>query len=651
MSDKEKNLYFFYWDPQHLRQGGYADDFLWSSMGLKKNYGDRVVLVNINEDSDLRSKLTRQLDLLIVEDDLAPMNKIVKAAMETRDVNEIGICFLADGLKFLVEKDISPKIMTLDFQMEGGELSKDVLESTKKFIEELEKKSAWKSTVILGISSHANEAVAQELENIIRASGFSIYPKTDALYTLLPHILGDALSIHTLRLKSEAEGYKEGVKDTIGITKEDKPSDLPDNIIGKSPNFMKAIEIARKVAETNTKVLLLGETGVGKEVFAKYIHDSSNRNKKPFVIFDCGAVSEHLIESELFGHVKGAFTGATENKNGLLHEANKGTLFIDEASALDLRLQTRLLRFLQEMEFNKVGSVVMEKVDVRFIAATNKNLKDEVDNGRFREDLYYRLNVVSIEIPPLRKRKEDILPLAQYFLGKKSKELGKIANFTDEAMEALKLLEYNGNVRELEHLIEGSIVLSKDGKMTAELIKENCKGTIKGYVKSSSSDVNTKGNWWSKLDKEQLLDLCREIWVNRNKTGENNILYRSPVINKKGKEVARGRNHPNEIPRVIKAERLAGASEHYIRAVLAIFWCFFEESEKPPEVTKQKFYDIFGFKNNGTFRGYLKNKSTTKSTSMFFPIMREHVKGYGPPDLYLDGMLLKKNGIFLDVEP
>jgi transcriptional regulator with PAS, ATPase and Fis domain len=576
------------------------------------------------------------------------MNKIVKAAMETRDVNEIGICFLADGLKFLVEKDISPKIMTLDFQMEGGELSKDVLESTKKFIEELEKKSAWRSTVILGISSHANESVAQELENIIRASGFSIYPKTDALYTLLPHILGDALSIHTLRLKSEAEGYKEGVKDTIGITKEDKPSDLPDNIIGKSPNFMKAIEIARKVAETNTKVLLLGETGVGKEVFAKYIHDSSNRNKKPFVIFDCGAVSEHLIESELFGHVKGAFTGATENKNGLLHEADKGTLFIDETGALDLRLQTRLLRFLQKMEFNKVGSVVMEKVDVRFIAATNKNLKDEVDNGRFREDLYYRLNVVSIEIPPLRKRKEDILPLAQYFLGKKSKDLGKIANFTDEAMEALKLLEYNGNVRELEHLIEGSIVLSKNGKITAELIKENYKGTIKGYVKSSSSDVNTKGNWWSKLDKEQLLDLCREIWVNRNKTGENNILYRSPVINKKGKEVARGRNHPNEIPRVIKAERLVGAPEHYIRAVLAIFWCFFEESEKPPEVTKQKFYDIFGFKGGGNFRGYLKNKSTTKSTSIFFPL-REHVKGYGPPDLYLDGMLLKQNGIVLDI--
>ncbi|OEU66105.1 MAG: hypothetical protein BA863_15165, partial [Desulfovibrio sp. S3730MH75] len=618
MSDKEKNLYFFYWDPQHLKQGGYADDFLWSSMGLKKNYGDRVILVNINEDSDLRSKLTRQLDLLIVEDDLAPMNKIVKAAMETRDIKEIGICFLADGLKFLVEKDISPKIMTLDFQMEGGELSKDVLESTKKFIEELEKKSAWRSTVILGISSHANEAVAQELENIIRASGFSIYPKTDALYTLLPHILGDALSIHTLRLKSEAEGYKEGVKDTIGITKEDKPSDLPDNIIGKSPNFMKAIEIARKVAETNTKVLLLGETGVGKEVFAKYIHDSSNRNKKPFVIFDCGAVSEHLIESELFGHVKGAFTGATENKNGLLHEADKGTLFIDEIGALDLRLQTRLLRFLQEMEFNKVGSVVMEKVDVRFIAATNKNLKDEVDNGRFREDLYYRLNVVSIEIPPLRKRKEDILPLAQYFLGKKSKGLGKIANFTDEAMEALKLLEYNGNVRELEHLIEGSIVLSKDGKITAELIKENYKGPIKGNIKSSSSDVGTKGTWFSELDIERLLGLCLDIWDKRNEIGESNILFRPP--SKKGE---RSRNHPDMIPKVTEAEPLSGSPEYYIKAVLALFWYFLKESKLQPEKPMDEFYKIFGFKGDGNFRGYLKNKSTGTKTSAYFPPMRE----------------------------
>ncbi len=366
MSDKEKNLYFFYWDPQHLKQGGYADDFLWSSMGLKKNYGDRVILVNINEDSDLRSKLTRQLDLLIVEDDLSPTNKIVKAAMGTRDVNEIGICFLADGLKFLVEKDISPKIMTLDFQMEGGELSKDVLESTKKFIEELEKKSAWRSTVMLGISSHANESVAQELENIIRASGFSIYPKTDALYTLLPHILGDALSIHTLRLRSEAKGYKEGLNEIAGETKKKRTAKLPEYLVGQSESFMKAIELVWDVADTNASVRLIGETGVGKEVFAKYIVESSKRKNKPFIKIDCGSITnKELMPNEFFGHVKGAFSGADKDKEGYLHKADKGTLFLDEIAELTLEMQVKLLRVLQEKTFYRVGNEIEDKVNIR----------------------------------------------------------------------------------------------------------------------------------------------------------------------------------------------------------------------------------------------------------------------------------------------
>lgn len=584
MSDKEKNLYFFYWDPQHLKQGGYADDFLWSSMGLKKNYGDRVILVNINEDSDLRSKLTRQLDLLIVEDDLAPMNKIVKAAMETRDVNEIGICFLADGLKFLVEKDISPKIMTLDFQMEGGELSKDVLESTKKFIEELEKKSAWKSTVILGISSHANEPVAQELENIIRASGFSIYPKTDALYTLLPHLLDDALSIHTLRLRSKAEGHKEGLNEIAGEARKKRTAKLPEYLVGQSESFMEAIKLVWDVADTNASVRLIGETGVGKEVFARYIVESSKRKNKPFIKIDCGSITnKELMPNEFFGHVKGAFAGADKDKNGYLHKADKGTLFLDEIAELTLEMQVRLLRVIQEKTFYRVGKETEETIDIRLIVATNKGLEEMVEKGEFREDLFYRINVYPVEIPSLRERREDIPLLAPYIINNKSKEIGKKVVIDEEALKLLENLDYQGNIRDLENLIERVIIRSRDGKITVELIKDNYR-PIKGNIKSSSSDVGTKGTWFSELDFGEIKKLCKDIWDKRNETGESNILFRSP-----SKKDGRGRNHPDEIPRVIKAECLSGSPEHYIKAVLALFWYFLKESKLQAEKPMDEF--------------------------------------------------------------
>jgi Nif-specific regulatory protein len=235
------------------------------------------------------------------------------------------------------------------------------------------------------------------------------------------------------------------------------------NIIGKSPAMLKIFDIIEKVKDTPTSVLLDGPSGTGKELVARALHYSSNRRNKAFVAQYCGALPETLLESELFGHVKGAFTGAAYDKKGLFEIADGGTFFLDEIADISLSTQAKLLRFLQEGEIKRVGSTKTEKVNVRVICATNVSLLDKVKKGDFRLDLYYRLNVIKIEVPPLRDRPGDTPLLAIFFLDKYNKRINKtVSGITDEAMKCLEGYEWPGNVRQLENEIERAVTLVED---------------------------------------------------------------------------------------------------------------------------------------------------------------------------------------------
>jgi Response regulator containing CheY-like receiver, AAA-type ATPase, and DNA-binding domains len=235
-----------------------------------------------------------------------------------------------------------------------------------------------------------------------------------------------------------------------------------DSMIGKSKVLQAAIDLGKKVAQTDTTVLLLGETGTGKEVFAQAIHQASNRKAKPFVALNCATFSKDLLESELFGHREGAFTGATKDKKGLFEEANTGTLFLDEVGELPIELQAKLLRVLETGEFLRVGETKPVRSDVRIIAATNRDLEKETESGNFRNDLYYRLSVFIISLPALRERIEDIGPLAEFFAELSAERMNKpCPALTVQYIEALKRHRWKGNIRELKNVIERSVILAE----------------------------------------------------------------------------------------------------------------------------------------------------------------------------------------------
>jgi len=241
------------------------------------------------------------------------------------------------------------------------------------------------------------------------------------------------------------------------------------NIIGKSKAIQKVFAIMKKVADTPTTVLISGESGTGKELIARGLHNASSRSEAPFVPVNCAAVPENLLESELFGYEKGAFTGANSLKQGKFEFADGGSLFLDEVGEMTVGLQVKFLRVLQEQEFQRIGGNKDIKVDVRIIAATNKDLKEEVEAGRFREDLFFRLNVVHIEVPPLRERRDDIPSLVAHFLKRFSEKLGGATkDLEPDVTSALYRYSWPGNVRELQNVIERAVVLSKGGSVTPE---------------------------------------------------------------------------------------------------------------------------------------------------------------------------------------
>ncbi|MFZ1677651.1 MAG: sigma-54 dependent transcriptional regulator [Saprospiraceae bacterium] len=242
-----------------------------------------------------------------------------------------------------------------------------------------------------------------------------------------------------------------------------------DNIIGKSKNLLKAIELAKKVAQTDTTVLLTGETGTGKEIFAQAIHQASRRNTKNFVAINCSAFNKELLESEMFGHKAGAFTGATRDQTGLFEEANNGTIFLDEIGEMSLELQSKLLRVIETGELMKIGESKSIKVNVRIIAATHRKLENEIEAGHFRQDLFYRISMFQIGLPALRERVSDIGDLIQFFVQVFSKKTNKnIKSVSPDFVRVLQHHTFPGNIRELKNIIERSVILSTSDELTTE---------------------------------------------------------------------------------------------------------------------------------------------------------------------------------------
>ena len=285
----------------------------------------------------------------------------------------------------------------------------------------------------------------------------------------------------SLALKKEASYLRRELRRLTGL----------DHMIGTSPNMRAIFELIENIAPQPSRVLITGESGTGKELVARAIHENSNRSKDPFITINCGAFPETLLESELFGYMKGAFTGANENRRGLFHAAHGGTLFMDEIGNMSVTMQVKLYRVLQEGKVRPIGSTEETDIDVRVIAATNKDLEKEIAEGRFREDLFYRLSVIPIHLPPLRERRDDIPLLAREFLERFAKSMNKnIVGIEPEAMRRMEVYDWPGNVRELENTIERAIALESGDRITVDALPDRVRAHFQASVAGPGSNGN-----------------------------------------------------------------------------------------------------------------------------------------------------------------
>ena len=370
--------------------------------------------------------------ILVVDDELS-MREVLDYMLNKEGYQ---VSCAENGVKAvaLLEKH-SYDLLLCDIRL--GDISGlDVLRASKK---------ANPDTVVILISAYASTETAVEAMN---EGAYDYVPKPFDKDELLQTI-AKALDLRTVEREKEI---------LDGQLKENLHFGL---LVGSSPAMQHIYKLVQQVANTKTSVLITGESGTGKELIAQAIHQESDRSQQPFVVINCGGIPETLMESELFGHKKGSFTGASNDKKGLFEVAHNGTLFLDEIGEISPPIQVKLLRAVQEKVFKPVGGNEDISVDIRIVSATNKNLEKEIIGGNFREDLFYRLNVIEIRVPPLRERKADLRTLAQYFLEKYSKEMGKeITKFSSYAIDLLNKYDFPGNIRELENLLERSVALS-----------------------------------------------------------------------------------------------------------------------------------------------------------------------------------------------
>ncbi len=370
--------------------------------------------------------------ILLIDNDEGLL-RLMKAILQDEGYNVLSFTNPLEGLRYLKEDNVSLVITDIKMpEMDG--------------IEVLEKVKQQNSTIpVILITAHATIDISIQALRL-GADDIILKPfESPELVLRVKNALKNSLILkENLKLKEELSGKFNF-----------------NNIVGTSKKIMDVIEKVKRVAFTDIPVLITGESGTGKELIAKAIHYNSNRKGKPFVAVNCGAIPQNLVESELFGHKKGAFTGALEDKKGVFAEADGGTIFLDEVGNLNLESQKQLLRVLQEKEIRRVGDTKNIKIDVRIISATNVNLKDSIKEGRFREDLYYRLNGITINMPPLRERREDIPFLVTYFINNYNKLYGtSFSVVTPSAMAMLQNYDWPGNIRELKNIIEASLALS-----------------------------------------------------------------------------------------------------------------------------------------------------------------------------------------------
>jgi DNA-binding NtrC family response regulator len=292
---------------------------------------------------------------------------------------------------------------------------------------------------------------------------------------------------------------------------------IPDQIVFRSPRFREIYDLTLQVAASDANILILGESGTGKELIANAVHNNSRRRRRRFLSINCAALADNLLESQLFGHLRGAFTGAVSSQRGLLEEADGGTLFLDEIGDVSPAVQAKLLRVIQEREFIPVGATKARSVDIRFVAATNKDLEREVREGRFREDLYYRLNVISIPIPPLRERPEDIPPLVHHFIGKYARRLAKdVIGATSDALAALTAYSWPGNVRELENVMERAVILARESLISPSLLPLHCTASPAATVSDRTLPLTSL----DMMEREHILSTLRHTGFHKSRTAE-----------------------------------------------------------------------------------------------------------------------------------
>ncbi len=386
------------------------------------------------------------LKILIAEDEEITL-KHLKYALEKEGHTVTGVANGLDALKKIEEEGFD--ILVADIKMPG-------MDGITLLSEVRDKYPAMEVIIITGFGS---------VESAVEAM-----KKGATDYITKPFNLDELnLKINKIQEKKRLENENIALKVSLGLDK-DKP------FIAKSRMMKRVIDIIKSITNSDCNVLLTGESGVGKGLVAKIIHYTGLRKDKPFLGVNCAIFTEELLASELFGHERGAFTGAVSSKQGLIEIANNGTLFLDEIAEMTPSLQAKLLKVIEDREFMRVGGTRSLRVNVRFIAATNQNINTLVSNGRFREDLYYRLNVMDIYIPPLRDRKEDIIPLSRHFLEKHAKKANKkIDGFSKEAMDTLMSYGFPGNVRELENIIERAVILEKSLRITPQSLPQSIK--------------------------------------------------------------------------------------------------------------------------------------------------------------------------------
>ncbi|MCA2004869.1 MAG: sigma-54 dependent transcriptional regulator [Ignavibacterium sp.] len=447
--------------------------------------------------------MNKEYSILIIDDEQS-QREVLKGFLEKKNYKVITASSGNEGLELINQEQVD--IVLSDYKM-PDKTGIEVLEEVKRINPEI-------SFVLM--------TAYGTIENAVKAMRLGAYDYLSKPIDLeeLELLLGKI--IENKSLKSEVNFLRQQLQEKFKI----------DSFVSTSPKMQEVLSVAARAAESKATVLITGESGTGKEVLAKSIHYISTRKDKPFVAVNVPALPETLLESELFGHEKGAFTGADKTRMGRFELANKGTIFLDEIGDIPMNLQVKLLRVLQEHKIERLGSNESIDVDVRVIAATHQNLEQKIKDGTFREDLFYRLNVISIHIPPLRERKEDIMPLIEHFIKKYAQENDKPnLEISKEAVDYLMKYNYPGNVRELENIIERAVVLSRQNIITVNDLPSNVKG-FKTETDPIFDEEKTLTEQVEALEKKLIYDALTKANGNQSLAGrmlgitERNLRYK-----------------------------------------------------------------------------------------------------------------------------